>query len=146
MPLVRLYAVPEGYDPLPLAASLLTWLRGEKDLEARGGSLEGGYFLQARSKGGWRKFVGMEAALQVYLKMEGGRLSVMCGAARWTDKAAAGAAGVVLFPPLAVTAAFGAFSQAALIEEVFSFVSRETGVKGEPAPDPEEPPATPPPP
>jgi len=100
----------QGYDTQTLPAS------------------DGSIVVQARKSGMLRKAVGMSTALGVTIKKTGDALIVETGAAKWTDKAAVGAIGVVFFPPAMATAAYGAWKQSKLPDQVFQVL--ETYISG----------------
>ena len=78
--------------------------------------------IQIRSKGGWKKLVGMSTALSINLDYSNGQLSVSIGEGKWMDKiAAAGVAWFVLWP-LAVTSSVGIYSQMKYPEKIFDFI------------------------
>jgi hypothetical protein len=54
-----------------------------------------GIIVQLRQKGSWRSALGMSSALTVTLTKQEDNLMVDIGAAKWGEKAAVGAAGVL---------------------------------------------------
>jgi hypothetical protein len=138
MRVTRLHA--PGVDVDDLARRLVSFLESKK-LEAQ--ILEGGATrtVQARTAT-WRKAVGMSSAITVVLRLEGEDLAVEIGRAKWGDKAAAGAAGMLVLWPLAITAAVGAFREGQLPKETLRFISgslgtgpsRSTGIASSSAP------------
>lgn len=66
--------------------------------------------------------IGMQAALTVTLEPFPRGLLATVGQQQWIDKAAAGAIGMLLLWPLAVTAGVGAIRQASLESQVFSML------------------------
>ena len=110
-----------------VAHGLEDFLRTQKHLETEGVSQsETSYFIQARQTEGWKKFVGMDKAIQVRLSVYGDVLTVDLGAGRWVDKLGAATVGYIVFAPLLITAAIGAISQDRLPQEIFDFVQRLT--------------------
>ena len=110
-----------------VARALEDFLRTQKRLETEGVSQsETSYFIQARQPESWKKFVGMDTAIQVRLSVSGDMLTVDLGAGRWVDKLGAATVGYIVFAPLLITAAIGALSQDQLPQEIFSFVQRFT--------------------
>lgn len=110
-----------------VAAALEDFLRTQKRLETEGvAQSETSYFIQARQTEGWKKFVGMDQAIQVRLSVYGGMLTVDLGAGRWVDKLGAATVGYIVFAPLLITAAIGAIGQQKLPQEIFDFVQRYT--------------------
>ena len=110
-----------------VARALEDFLRTQKRLETEGVSQsETSYFIQARQPESWKKFVGMDKAIQVRLSVYGDMLTVDLGAGRWVDKLGAATVGYIVFAPLLITAAIGALRQDQLPQEIFSFVQRFT--------------------
>lgn len=110
-----------------VAHALEDFLRTQKHLETEGvAQSETSYFIQARQTEGWKKFVGMDQAIQVRLSVYGGILTVDLGAGRWVDKLGAATLGYIIFSPLLLTAAIGAIGQQRLPQEIFDFVQRYT--------------------
>ena len=70
-----------------VARELEEYLRFRKNLETEGvAQAENIYFIQARQTDGWKKFAGMDKAVQVKLTVHGDHLTVDIGAGRWVDK------------------------------------------------------------
>ena len=110
-----------------VAHALEDFLRTQKRMETEGvAQSEASYFIQARQTEGWKKFVGMDQAIQVRLRVYDGTLTVDLGAGRWVDKLGAATVGYIVFAPLLLTAAIGAISQERLPQEIFDFVQRFT--------------------
>lgn len=110
-----------------VAHALEDFLRTQKRLETEGVSQsETSYFIQARQTEGWKKYVGMDKAIQVRLSVYNDLLTVDLGAGRWVDKLGAATVGYIVFAPLLLTAAIGAISQERLPQEIFDFVQRYT--------------------
>lgn len=110
-----------------VAHALEDFLRTQKRLETEGvAQSETSYFIQARQTEGWKKFVGMDQAIQVRLSVYGDMLTVDLGAGRWVDKLGAATVGYIVFAPLLVTAVIGAIGQQKLPQEIFDFVQRYT--------------------
>lgn len=104
---------------------LVTWFQNSKNMIAEGCKAQDGYFVQAKDQDdGWKKISGLSKALQVQLIKAENNVIVNCDFGKWSDKVGAGAVGMVLFAPLAVTAAVGAMKQSKLPEEVFSEVEK----------------------
>ena len=110
-----------------VAHALEDFLRTQKHLETEGvAQSETSYFIQARQTEGWKKFVGMDQAIQVRLSVYSNMLTVDLGAGRWVDKLGAATLGYIIFSPLLLTAAIGAIGQQRLPQEIFDFVQRYT--------------------
>src|SRR5688500_7639057 len=140
-----------GVDVGDLASRLASFY-GSKKLETQTFAGPPAWSVQARSPG-WRKAIGMSTAITVVLRPDGDELCVEIGRAKWGDKALAGAAGMLILWPLALTAAAGAYREGQLPKETVRFltacVEESTGrpqppVDERPAPSPPE--VTPPPP
>ena len=114
-----------------VARELEDYLRFQKNLETEGvAQAENIYFIQARESEGWKKFAGMDKAVQVKLTAHEDCLTVDVGAGRWVDKLGAATVGYLVFAPLMITAAIGAIGQDKLPQEIFSFVERLTMLHG----------------
>ena len=117
-----------------VARELEGYLRLQKSLETEGvAQAENVYFIQARQTDGWKKFAGMDKAVQIKLTVHEDHLTVDIGAGRWVDKLGAATVGYLIFAPLMITAAIGAIGQEKLPQEIFSFVERLTMLRGQPA-------------
>ena len=67
-----------------VAHALEDYLQTQKHLETEGVSQsETSYFIQARQPENWKKFIGMDKAVQIRLQVYGDSLSVDLGAGRW---------------------------------------------------------------
>lgn len=120
----RLFKLVDGVDIEILGRGIEGFLRDKKNLYAEGMKTAEGYLVQAKQADSWKKFVGMDSAVQIQIFPTGDMITVNIGAGKWIDKAGAAAVGIILFAPLAVTAAIGAFVQKKLPEEVFSFIEQ----------------------
>ena len=99
------------------------FLRNAKRLVTQGIETENGYFVQAKGKDTWKAIAGMDMATQIQCtQLEDGVL-VEVGTGKWSDKIGAGAVGLILFAPLAVTAAVGAWGQKKLPSEIYEHVN-----------------------
>lgn len=108
-----------------VAHALEDYLQTQKHLETEGVSQsETSYFIQARQPENWKKFIGMDKAVQIRLQVYGDSLSVDLGAGRWVDKLGAATVGHIVFAPLLLTAAIGAISQSNLPQDIFDFIQR----------------------
>ncbi len=79
-------------------------------------------FMQIRSKGGWRRFVGMSTALSIHFEYANESLQVHIGEGKWMGKITTGAISWFVLWPLAVTTAVGAYTQMKYPEKVFDFI------------------------
>jgi len=84
----------------------------------------GGLTVQARRPESWRSFVGLSAALNVTMTPQDDNLVVQMGAAKWVDKAAVGAVGLLIFWPALIPAAYGAWKQSQLPKQVFELIDQ----------------------
>ncbi len=117
----RVYNAP-GLDLQTLGAALAQWFQ-EKGLESQvvhgtGGSLS----VQARKEGGWDRFLSQDVALGVMMTPQGDNLLVQAGGAKWADKVAVGAISAIVFFPLLLLPAWGAYKQKELIDDTFQFL------------------------
>ena len=119
-----------GADLSVLATRLAEWLRNDQ-FEVQ--VLDPGDCLtiQARQVQKWRQALGMSSALTIVLRPAGSRLTVEVGGAKWADKVAAGAVGVMLGVG-AITPIFGAWVQKKYPEKVFARVESFLGASAAP--------------
>ena len=95
-----------------------------------------GWVVQGKDETGWKKLTGMSSAVTVQIKAAGeGAVNVEIGNGKWIDKLGAGAAGMVLFAPLALTAAFGAWKQKSLPKEILARIDAHIMAQGSDAPN-----------
>jgi hypothetical protein len=124
----RIYQLPAEQTLTGVACALERFLREEKSLEAEGLSVgEDSYFIQARVREDWKKFVGLDQAIQIRLTRYNTSLTVDVGEGKWADKLGGVLVGRLLFAPLLVTSAIGAVMQGLLPGEVFDCVARTLG-------------------
>ncbi|MBR3051409.1 MAG: zinc ribbon domain-containing protein [Selenomonadaceae bacterium] len=101
------------------------FLRNEKDLTVEGFASSDGYLVQAKESSTWKKFTGMGQALQVQIIPSGSsEVLVNIGRGKWADKVGAGAIGALVFAPLAITSAIGAYKQNKLPSEIFACIEK----------------------
>ena len=99
------------------------FFRSEKGMQVQSSPTTEGYVIQASDqKDGWKTLTGMRLALTVQLSVADDRLNVNIGEGQWSDKIGAGAVGLFLAWPLAITAGMGAFKQKKLPDEVFKVI------------------------
>ncbi len=110
--------------------AVTTFLRGEKGMEVQSVATPNGYLIQTAQADTLRTLSGMKLATTVELTINGTQLNVTLGEGQWADKLGAGAVGLFLLWPLAVTAGIGAYKQKKLPSEIFEVVYRCT--MGEP--------------
>lgn len=121
----KTFVLKNGVTIERIGEHLVSWFENTKNMIAEGAPAQGGYFVQAKDhEDGWKKFAGMTKALQVQLLKADENVIVNCNFGKWSDKVGAGAVGMLLFAPLAATAAFGAVSQSKLPAEVFAEIEK----------------------
>lgn len=122
----KVFRLPEGIDASSVGKEVENFLRGNKNLTTEGVKTPDGYFVQAKEPegSGWKQLAGMTMAIQVQIVEISDTITVNIGNGKWSDKIGAGAVGLVLFAPLAVTAAVGAFNQKKLPGEIFEHIEK----------------------
>ncbi len=78
--------------------------------------------VQVRKRGFLRTATGLAAAMTTQFVESQGRIIVTLGAHEWLDKAAVGGVGVIIFAPLLLTAAYGAWKQSKLPDEFWRII------------------------
>ena len=112
-----------GTDVQVIVSRVESFLRFEKGMEVQGSQTTDGYVMQAsQPKDGWKTFSGMRLAGTVQMAVAGNQLNVMVGVGQWSDKLGAGAIGLFVAWPLAITAGIGAFKQKKLPAEIFQVI------------------------
>ena len=106
------------------------FLREEKKMDVQTAYTQGGCLLQASQGDTLRMLSGMKLATTVQFSVSGSALNVTIGEGQWADKLGAGAVGLFLLWPLAITSGIGAYKQKKLPSEIFEVVYRCT--MGEP--------------
>ena len=122
----KVFRLPEGIDASSVGKEVENFLRSSKNLVTEGTKTPDGYFVQAKEQegSGWKQLAGMTMAIQVQIVEISDTITVNIGNGKWSDKVGAGAVGMVLFAPLAVTAAVGAYNQKKLPNEIFDHVEK----------------------
>ena len=122
----KVFRLPEGIDASSVGKEVENFLRSNKNLTTEGTKTPDGYFVQAKEPegSGWKQLAGMTMAIQVQIVEISDTITVNIGNGKWSDKVGAGAVGVVLFAPLAVTAAVGAYNQKKLPGEIFDHIEK----------------------
>ncbi len=122
----KVFKLPEGFNASSVGKEVENFLRSEKNLTTEGTQTPDGYFVQAKEHEGssWKKLAGMTMAIQVQIVEVSDTITVNIGNGEWSDKIGAGAVGMVLFAPLAVTAAVGAYNQKKLPNEIFEHIEK----------------------
>ncbi len=112
-----------GTEVQAIVDRLETFLHAEKGMEVQSSQTADGYVMQAsQPKDGWKTLTGMRLAVTVQLTVFEGQLNVTVGEGQWADKIGAGALGLFIAWPLAITAGMGAFKQKKLPDEIFRVV------------------------
>jgi len=109
-------------DTARLIADVRAWLRSEEFDSTQVNTETQGVLLEIKKRGDWRKYVGMATALNVLFEQTGETLTVEIGAGQWIDKAGAGAVGMFVFAPIAITAGYGVWEQKKMPDKIFDFI------------------------
>jgi len=121
---VRAFKIPDT-SPRYLATAIESWFRSE-EFEAQSFEGPNGTFIvQGRKDNILRFLFGLSAALVVTIGTQAdGAMTVTIGAGSWADKFLAGFAGVLIFAPLAFTAAYGVWVQEGLEHKLWDYVAQ----------------------
>ncbi len=112
-----------GVEPQTVVNRLENFFRVEKSMEVQSSKTADGYVIQAsQPKDGWKTLTGMRLALTVQMAVTGEQMNVTVGEGQWSDKIGAGAIGLFVAWPLAITAGMGAFKQKKLPAEIFQVI------------------------
>ena len=102
---------------------LSRFLHNEKGMDVQTAPTPDGYLLQAgQPKDTLRTLSGMRLATTVQFSIVENNLNVTIGEGQWSDKLGAGAVGLFLLWPLAITAGIGAYKQKNLPDEIFHVI------------------------
>lgn len=122
----KTYNAP-GLDVSQLAQSMADYFAGQgfeaQVLPGAGGAVA----VQIRKADTVRVVMGATSALMVTLTAANDMLTVQTAATKWGDKAIGAVAGVLLFWPALIPAAYGAFEQTKLPQKVFGYVEQYLG-------------------
>lgn len=140
----RVYVL-NGTDMQTVAERVEAFLKEEKNMEVQGVPSGESYLIQATQKDTLRTIAGMKLATTVQMTVSGDNLNVTIGEGQWADKLGAGAVGLFIAWPLAVTAGIGAYKQKKLPEEILNLIGQVLMNPGQPVVTPVAPtaPATP---
>jgi predicted amidophosphoribosyltransferase len=116
--------VGSGVTVEGMAKALSGFLDEKKGLISEIVNTPQGIIVQAKGKDKWKKFVGMDSSLQVQFYDQGESVVVNVGSGKWIDKAGAATIGAIVFAPLMVTAAIGAWNMKKMPEEIFNFLEK----------------------
>lgn len=112
-----------GTDVQAVITRLEGFFHTEKGMEVQSSQTADGYIMQAsQPKDGWKTITGMRLAVTVQMTVMGNQLNVTVGEGQWSDKIGAGAIGLFVAWPLAITAGMGAFKQKKLPAEIFQVI------------------------
>lgn len=112
-----------GTDVGAVVSRVEGFFRTEKGMEVQSSKTTDGYVMQAsQQKDGWKTISGTRLAITIQLTVFGNQLNVTIGEGQWSDKIGAGAIGLFIAWPLAITAGLGAYKQKKLPEEVFHVI------------------------
>lgn len=113
------------------AYALTEYLDVKKNMITQTMRTRNGYTIQCRGDAAaeWTKYLGMDAALAVDFEQSDDELKVSIGFEKWMEKLGIAAAGAVFFHPLMLTAGIGALRQAALTDEIFTFIEEYLNVE-----------------
>lgn len=121
----KVFKLLNGVTTEMIGEAVEGFLRDQKGMVTQAGQTTEGYFVQGKQEAdGWKKLSGMEQAISVQIFQAGEVINVTAGFGKWSDKIGAGAVGGLLFAPLAVTAALGAFMQKKLPQEIFDVIEK----------------------
>ena len=122
-----------GTEVSQIVTRLENFFRTEKGMEVQSSQTTDGYVMQAsQPKDGWKTLTGMRLALTVQMAVMGDKLNVSIGEGQWSDKIGAGAIGLFVAWPLAITAGMGALKQKKLPGEVFQVIENTIMTGGKP--------------
>ena len=122
-----------GTEVSQIVTRLENFFRTEKGMEVQSSQTKDGYVMQAsQPKDGWKTLTGMRLALTVQMAVMGDNLNVSIGEGQWSDKIGAGAIGLFVAWPLAITAGMGALKQKKLPGEVFQVIENAIMTGGKP--------------
>lgn len=112
-----------GTQVQDIVTRLEGFFRTEKGMDVQSSQTTDGYVMQAsQPKDGWKTLTGMRLAVTVQMAVAGDQLNVSIGEGQWSDKIGAGAIGLFVAWPLAITAGMGAYKQKKLPSEVFQVI------------------------
>ena len=122
-----------GTEVSQIVTRLENFFRTEKGMEVQSSQTTDGYVMQAsQPKDGWKTLTGMRLALTVQMAVMGDKLNVSIGEGQWSDKIGAGAIGLFVAWPLAITAGMGAFKPKKLPGEGFQVIENTIMTGGKP--------------
>nr|WP_147342289.1 hypothetical protein [Ruminococcus sp. AM28-29LB] len=94
-----------GMDVGAVVSRVEGFFRTEKGMEVQSSKTADGYVMQAsQQKDGWKTISGTRLAITIQMAVFGNQLNVTIGEGQWSDKIGAGAIGLFIAWPLAITA------------------------------------------
>lgn len=122
-----------GTQVQDIVTRLEGFFRNEKGMDVQSSQTTDGYVMQAsQPKDGWKTLTGMRLAVTVQMAVAGDQLNVSIGEGQWSDKIGAGAIGLFVAWPLAITAGMGVYKQKKLPSEVFQVIENTLMTGGQP--------------
>ena len=122
-----------GTQVQDIVTRLEGFFRTEKGMDVQSSQTTDGYVMQAsQPKDGWKTLTGMRLAVTVQMAVAGDQLNVSIGEGQWSDKIGAGAIGLFVAWPLAITAGMGAYKKKKLPSEVFQVIENTIMTGGQP--------------
>ena len=122
-----------GTEVSQIVTRLENFFRTEKGMEVQSSQTTDGFVMQAsQPKDGWKTLTGMRLAITVQMTVMDDKLNVSIGEGQWSDKIGAGAVGLFIAWPLAITAGMGALKQKKLPGEVFQVIENTIIAGGQP--------------
>ena len=122
-----------GTQVQDIVTRLEDFFRTEKGMDVQSSQTTDGHVMQAsQPKDGWKTLTGMRLAVTVQMAVAGDQLNVSIGEGQWSDKIGAGAIGLFVAWPLAITAGMGAYKQKKLPSEVFQVIENTIMTGGQP--------------
>ncbi|MDO5518679.1 MAG: zinc ribbon domain-containing protein, partial [Clostridium sp.] len=107
-----------------ITKAIATFLRDTKNLYVECLSTEAGFLVQARETDDWKNIAGLGVATHVQIIPSGNTVTISIGAGKWLDKAGVATIGMIVFSPLILTAAIGAYNQTKLPDEIFTYIEQ----------------------
>lgn len=121
----RAFHLINGVDLSLIVKSVTSFLNVEKHMEVQSSPTVDGYILQAsQGQDSWKTISGTRLAITVQFILSGDTLNVMVGEGKWSDKLGAGAIGLFIAWPLAISAGYGAYKQKMLPAEIFAVIEK----------------------
>ncbi len=122
---MRIFHLKPGMTFEDIGMEVEDFLRYDKELTVERIVSSDGCFIQARETSTLKRFTGLGKALQVQIVPKNdNEVIVNIGMGEWADKIGAAAVGMVLFMPLAITAAIGAYGQNKLPDEILNCIEK----------------------